>query len=99
MKLNEFEFVYRLRNIVADLNFLLLPNPPGKESVETEKIRKIRDELESLLKLVKPEYGLSDLLSDMPFILDYIRQSCQLPQSAATAVLAKTNRKNESEGR
>jgi len=91
MKLNEFEFIARLEKVVDELTYLLLP---GKESVETEKLWKIRDELKSLLKLVKPEYGLDDLLSD---ILDYILQPyTQLPRSAVTTV--KSDRRNEGEG-
>jgi len=92
MKLNEFEFIARLQKIVADLNSLLLPSPlPGKESVETEKLWKIRDELESLLKLVKPEYSFSDLLSDMPLILDYILRPPLFKSAVATAESDRRN--------
>jgi len=91
MKLNEFEFIARLEKVVDELTYLLLP---GKESVEAEKLWKIRDELKSLLRLVKPGYTLDDLLTD---ILDYVLQPyTRLPRSAVAT--AKSDRRNEEEG-
>jgi len=67
MKLNEDEFLSRLRKIDFELGVLLVPAPSSeedKEKVKRERLQGIYDELHSLLGLVQPEIRWDEILSE-----------------------------------